>query len=115
MNPQYMESLMRTTTFFRFPGVFCCCLVNNTILCSWKGFPYYTLIFYFQSAPNDPEIPLGHYRDLACLQFDYLIHDHAEVQTLARESWDKYSEQILAVNGIRLYVSDLETENSGPR
>lgn len=107
-----MGSLMRTTPIGYLPGVFCAVFYRKTVYCSWKGGPYYTLLFYYLDDPDNPEVPDGHFRDLGCLEFDYVVNDIVEAQALAKASWDRYREQILAVNGDRLYVTDLESDTS---
>lgn len=90
------------------PGVVGIRLENDRILTRWKGYPGYTLVWYLLNEPDNPEIPTGFFGDLACLQTDFMVKDHGEAHDLARECWVRYHEQILAGDGKRLYVKELE-------
>lgn len=99
---------MKITSSSNMPGVVGIRLENDRILTQWKGFHNYTLIWYLLNEPDNPEIPAGYFGDLACLQIDGMVEDHAVVHDLARKYWGQYREQILAGNGKRFYVEELE-------
>ena len=106
---RYNKGRLSTTSIGCLPGVFCATFANDTVVFYCKGEPTYTLLFYYQHVPDDPEVPQGHFRDLACLQFYFVVNDPAEAQALALASWDQYQEQILTGNGGRMYVTNLES------
>jgi serine/threonine protein phosphatase 1 len=107
-NGRYIKGHLSTTPMGYLPGVFCT-TCESDIFCSRKGEPNYTLLFFFQHVPDDPQVPDGHFRDLACLQFDFLVHDPAKAEALAKASWKQYRDQILALNGDRLYITDFDS------
>lgn len=82
------------------------------VFCAWKDDVCSTLLFYYWVAPDDPDVAPGFCRNLACLLFNYRLNNIDEAQALAQVSWDKYQQQILAVNGDRLIVVDLESDSS---
>jgi len=86
------------------PGHFCVAFRERTVLCSWKGGPSCTVLYFFLDDPDDSEMPPGRVRRLVSLEFDYVVHGHAEAKELAENAWDQHQEQILASDGGRLYV-----------
>ena len=93
---------MRTTPIGNLPGVFCTNFGN--VLCYWKGGLNDTLLHFFLSDPDDPDLEAGCYRILGSLEFEYFVKDMKEARALAGKGWGQYREQILASDGCRLYV-----------
>lgn len=93
---------MKTTLIGNLPGVFCTSFENGNVLCYWKGDLKETLLHFFLSSPDNPNVEEGAVIILASLQFDFFVNDLKRAQILARESWGKFREQILAANGERL-------------
>jgi len=77
---------------------------GGTVHCYWKGGPDCAWLFFYLEDPDNPEILEGEYKDLANLEFDYVVKDHEKAKALAEEVWERHDEQIRAENGVRLYV-----------
>ena len=97
---------MRTTPVGNLPGVFCTNFDN--VLCHWKGGLDDTLLYFFLSDPDDPNLEAGSYQILGSLEFDFFVEDMKEARALARKVWGQFCEQILVADGCRLYVREKE-------
>lgn len=84
------------------PGQFVGAFEGGSIFCAWKGHPDYTLLYFFE-APN-AGAGKGQCRSLLCVQFDHVVADFHEAQSLAKESWANFKREILAGKGERVLV-----------
>ena len=106
-----MKSQIRTTPVAYLPGHFCASLAEDTVFCTWKGNIDSTYLLFYFVGPDDPDVIAPEFcRNLAFLEFDFIVDNYEDAHALAKWSWEKFQKQILAFNGDFFLVTDVDLE-----
>jgi hypothetical protein len=97
------EDMSRYTPLALLAGHYAGFFDDERVVCSWKAYPDYTLLCFFE-AP-DPDEQTGQCRNLLVLDFAWVFADPEEANEIAKQAWAKYKDRILVGDGERIPAS----------
>jgi len=94
--------MSRYTPLARLPGHYAGFFDDERVVCSWKAYPNYTLLCFFE-APN-ADAQTGQCRNLLFLELSWVFDGPEVAKEIARQAWAKYKDRILTGDGERIPV-----------
>lgn len=92
----------RYTPIANLPGEFAGFFESNKVICTWKGFPGYSILYYF--AAPEPDDKKANCRLLLCLKRKQDVFNYAQALSAAKKAWVQYKEEILAGDEVRVEI-----------